>query len=143
MQAISTNAYHIEKMAEEKSLTLTNRDVLKIAKWNYFQYGYGRVSLDNYLHRYKKNDSRLYSVNVKFWYYLLKTIFERDNYTCTYCGAIGGKLEGDHIIPFSKGGSDELSNLTTSCRKCNRQKKDKTLSEFITWRQLKIINSNG
>ncbi|WP_408582140.1 HNH endonuclease [Enterococcus faecalis] len=38
-------------------------------------------------------------------------------------------------MPFSKGGSDELDNLVCACRKCNRQKKDKTLEEFERWRK--------
>jgi hypothetical protein len=48
-----------------------------------------------------------------------------DNYTCPYCGAIGGKLEANHIIPFSK------------CVICNRQKKDKTPSEYLKWKSNK------
>jgi FKBP-type peptidyl-prolyl cis-trans isomerase (trigger factor) len=59
-------------------------------------------------------------------------VFERDNYTCCYCGKRGGKLEVDHKIPVSKGGSDEIDNLATSCRLCNRQKKDKSIDEFKT-----------
>lgn len=88
--------------------------------------------------KYKLLDEkpRLYQYNVKLWYRIIKEVFKRDNYTCQYCGQIGGKLEADHIIPFSKGGSDEMSNLITSCRKCNRQKKDKAVDEFIKWREL-------
>lgn len=88
--------------------------------------------------KYKLLDEkpRLYQYNVKLWYRTIKEVFKRDNYTCQYCGQIGGKLEADHIIPFSKGGSDEMSNLITSCRKCNRQKKDKSVDEFIKWREL-------
>lgn len=88
--------------------------------------------------KYKLLDEkpRLYQYNVKLWYRTIKEVFKRDNYTCQYCGQIGGKLEADHIIPFSKGGSDEMSNLITSCRKCNRQKKDKSVDEFIKWRGL-------
>lgn len=43
---------------------------------------------------------------------------------CTYCGASGNdvELEIDHIIPVAKGGSNHISNLTTSCMACNRKK---------------------
>lgn len=85
---------------------------------------------------YKLSDKvRMYQHDVKRWYRIMKEVFRRDNYTCQYCGAKGGKLEVDHIIPFSRGGSDELSNLTTSCRRCNRQKKNKTSKEFLIWKE--------
>lgn len=84
---------------------------------------------------YKKNKrARLYERNLKLWKRISNDVFERDNYTCCYCGKKGGILEADHIIPFSKGGSDNLDNLVTSCRKCNRQKKDKSVSDFKLWR---------
>jgi len=78
--------------------------------------------------------SRLYDTNVKLWKEISNKIFQRDNYTCVYCNKIGGKLEVDHIIPISRGGGNELSNLATACRKCNRQKKDRTPDEFVRWR---------
>lgn len=87
-----------------------------------------RIELKSY---YKRK--RMYQWNVKKWYEMINIVFKRDNYTCQYCGNIGGKLEADHIIAFSKGGADELNNLTTSCMKCNRQKKDKTVEEFRLW----------
>ena len=74
---------------------------------------------------------RMYNWNVKKWYRIINIVFKRDNYTCQYCGKVGEKLEADHIIPFSKGGSDDLENLTTSCRKCNRSKRDKSVKEFL------------
>lgn len=40
-------------------------------------------------------------------------------------------LECDHIFPLSRGGSSDRSNLITACKKCNRQKHDKTLSEWL------------
>ncbi len=80
---------------------------------------------------------RMHTTNVKAWYILIKKVFARDNYTCTYCGKVGGKLEADHVIPFSRDGDDSLENLVTACRKCNRQKKDKTLLEFILWKNKK------
>lgn len=48
-------------------------------------------------------------------------IIKRDNFQCTYCGS-SDRLEVDHIIPVSRGGSNEESNLTTACFKCNRGK---------------------
>lgn len=47
-------------------------------------------------------------------------VFKRDNYTCQECGAgKEAKLHVHHIIPFSRGGSDEMSNLITLCESCN------------------------
>ena len=55
-------------------------------------------------------------------------VLKRDNFTCQICGSTaqdGVKLEVDHIIPVSKGGRTELSNLQTLCDRCNRGKRDK------------------
>ncbi|MCK9370308.1 NUMOD3 domain-containing DNA-binding protein [Candidatus Dojkabacteria bacterium] len=38
------------------------------------------------------------SLEYKLW---RKAVFERDNYTCIWCGQKGGKLNADHIKPFS------------------------------------------
>ncbi|MCT2898505.1 HNH endonuclease [Lentilactobacillus buchneri] len=75
----------------------------------------------------------MYSINVRAWMKLRKQVFQRDDYTCRYCGKRGGLLEADHVIPFSKGGSDDISNLVTACRRCNRQKRDKSVAEFEDW----------
>lgn len=60
-----------------------------------------------------------------------KNIFIRDKYECQYCGS-KEELEIDHIIPLSKGGNNEESNLITSCHRCNTLKGEKSLEEFIT-----------
>ncbi|WP_446008353.1 HNH endonuclease [Candidatus Electrothrix sp.] len=48
-------------------------------------------------------------------------VFKRDSFTCQYCGKVAPNviLEVDHIEPVSKGGSNELLNLITSCYDCN------------------------
>lgn len=45
----------------------------------------------------------------------------RDEGVCQDCGAAEG-LEIDHIVPVTKGGSNELSNLQLLCGPCNRRK---------------------
>jgi hypothetical protein len=48
----------------------------------------------------------------------------RDGGRCRKCRR-AVKLEIDHIIPVSKGGKTEESNLQTLCRRCNRAKSRK------------------
>ena len=52
-------------------------------------------------------------------------ILERDNFSCVYCGKTGDKLEIDHIIPQSLGGTNSESNLVACCSACNLGKLDR------------------
>lgn len=66
------------------------------------------------------------------WEEIRARIFARDNYTCVYCDQPGRKqLECDHVVPVSRGGSNEDDNLVTACRTCNRAKRDKTPDEWL------------
>ena len=58
-------------------------------------------------------------------------VFKRDSFTCQYCGAKAPDviLEVDHIIPVKEGGTDDIMNLVTSCRDCNRGKSCKMISD--------------
>jgi len=58
-------------------------------------------------------------------------VFKRDRFTCAYCGGKPPEvvLHIDHITPVSKGGTNDLANLITSCRDCNLGKADVPLGD--------------
>lgn len=62
--------------------------------------------------------SRSLSDNVRL------TVWRRDNGACVICKS-QENLEYDHVIPFSKGGSNTARNIRLLCEKCNRAKKDR------------------
>lgn len=67
------------------------------------------------------------------WKKLRLKVLRRDAYTCAYCGTHDAN-EVDHIIPKVKGGEDSLENCVACCRRCNIQKKDKSVGVFLAQR---------
>lgn len=57
-----------------------------------------------------------------------KEVFQRDRYSCQLCGYMQD-LTIDHKMPLSKGGSNDLENLWTLCKRCNGKKKDRFLEQ--------------
>ncbi len=53
--------------------------------------------------------------------HIKRAVMGRDNYRCRYCGS-NLYPEIDHIIPLSRGGTNDPSNLQVLCRGCNAQK---------------------
>lgn len=58
-------------------------------------------------------------------------VLKRDQFKCQYCGreAPDVVLNVDHIKPVSKGGTNDITNLITSCFDCNSGKSDIELSD--------------
>lgn len=48
-------------------------------------------------------------------------VFKKYNFKCVDCGS-DENLTIDHVIPWSKGGSDEIGNLQCLCKRCNSKK---------------------
>lgn len=60
-------------------------------------------------------------------------IYLRDGLACAYCGQgveQGVKLSLDHIITWSRGGSNDASNLVTCCTTCNSARADRPMRTF-------------
>jgi 5-methylcytosine-specific restriction endonuclease McrA len=51
-------------------------------------------------------------------------LFVRDRHVCAYCGGHFPELEltVEHILPVSRGGRHEWTNVVTACRSCNTRK---------------------
>ena len=47
---------------------------------------------------------------------------ERYGNRCLCCGVTGVLLEADHVVPLTRGGSDEIGNIQPLCGTCNRSK---------------------
>jgi 5-methylcytosine-specific restriction endonuclease McrA len=56
-------------------------------------------------------------------------VFNRDNYSCQYCGKETRHLTLDHVIPRYRGGPHTWENLVSACVSCNRRKAGKTPEE--------------
>ena len=66
--------------------------------------------------------------------------YNRDGFTCCWCGARrnvflddGITLTLDHCKPHSNDGTNETTNLSTACRKCNSSRGNRSLAEFSRW----------
>jgi 5-methylcytosine-specific restriction endonuclease McrA len=63
-------------------------------------------------------------------------LFARDRYRCQYCGRSAADLkprEGltrDHLIPLSRGGTNDWSNVVTACAPCNTRKANRLPEEI-------------
>ena len=54
-------------------------------------------------------------------------VLQRDNFTCQYCGKKAPEvvLEVDHVEAYSKTKNNDINNLITACKECNRGKRAK------------------
>lgn len=56
-------------------------------------------------------------------------VFNRDHYTCQYCGKETRELTLDHVIPRYRGGEHVWENVVSACISCNRHKAGRTPEE--------------
>jgi hypothetical protein len=66
--------------------------------------------------RVSRREKIIESVRIEVW--------RRDEGQCAHCGS-KERLEYDHIVPVSKGGSNTARNIELLCERCNREKSDR------------------
>ena len=67
-------------------------------------------------------------------YEIKEYLKEKYHHTCQYCGGMTGdyRLEWEHKLPRSRGGSDSVKNATLACHTCNQDKGDLTPEEWLS-----------
>lgn len=53
------------------------------------------------------------------------------NDCCKYCGIKKAKMQYDHVIPLSKGGTNHWWNIVRACELCNKSKGNKSLEDWL------------
>ena len=63
-------------------------------------------------------------------------LFARDRYRCQYCGRSAAELRPresltrDHLLPLSRGGTNDWTNVVTACSPCNTRKGNRMAGEI-------------
>ena len=87
--------------------------------------GYVIRVIEEEMYRYvKKPEKSLPQIRKPIPKRIRTQVFESNAYRCVLCQDYKN-LVIDHILPLSKGGSDDISNLQTLCWSCNSIKSNK------------------
>jgi 5-methylcytosine-specific restriction endonuclease McrA len=57
-----------------------------------------------------------------------RAVLARDAHRCVYCTVKADTI--DHVVPRSRGGRNEWTNVVAACARCNHRKGDRLLSEM-------------
>ena len=90
------------------------------------------VKFDTQLLENSNIEGEEYQHGTLYGFELKEYLLEKYHHTCQYCGGESEdhRLEWEHKIPKSRGGSDSVKNATLSCHTCNVTKNDRTPKEW-------------
>jgi 5-methylcytosine-specific restriction endonuclease McrA len=66
-----------------------------------------------------------------FGYEVREYLLEKFNRKCVYCDHTERRLEIEHVLARSRGGSNRISNLVISCVPCNQAKGNRDIRDFL------------
>jgi len=83
--------------------------------------------------RTKVEDRKVFTVDEKL------VMLEKSGFRCSCCGTPIGlsDMTVEHVIPISKGGTNDMGNMVALCNTCNRLKDDLVVSPRIYYKFLK------
>jgi uncharacterized protein (TIGR02646 family) len=72
---------------------------------------------------------------------LAPQVLQKTRGRCAYCGCklSATRFDIEHVVPQSRGSSDDLTNLVPACRGCNLQKRTLSLNEYKDYIPRSII----
>jgi len=75
----------------------------------------------------------MYQQGTLFSYELREYLLDKYGHNCQYCSGESKdtRLEIEHKVPKSRGGSNRVDNLTIACRSCNQDKSNLTLEKYL------------
>lgn len=79
-----------------------------------------------------------------FTYEEFLVLCNETGWICSYCGCQldSETATADHMIPLSRGGSNDIGNIAPACVSCNCRKKDKTPEEYESWLKIREVAPN-
>ncbi|GAA6616146.1 RNA-guided endonuclease IscB [Scytonema sp. NUACC26] len=89
------------------------------------------VRFDMQLIRHPEISGKEYQQGTLYGYETREYLLEKWNRQCVYCGIKDVPLQIEHIHASCKGGSNSITNLTLSCKKCNLKKGTKDIKNFL------------
>lgn len=127
MKCLLLNSYYqpINIIHERKAINLLVRGKINIIhSWDNKSYTTINNTYDMPAVAQLTYNIRHFVPKIKFSF---KRVMERDGFKCCYCDWAPyqndiKKLEIDHVVPRSSGGTNSWSNCVTCCGPCNRKK---------------------
>jgi 5-methylcytosine-specific restriction endonuclease McrA len=94
----------------------------KILEWQK-NYHHSHRAEESVWHRNRRSKKK---ASGEFTYAEFKQLCDRFGNVCLCCG-MEKKLTPDHVIPLSRGGSNNIDNIQPLCFECNHRKRAKTI----------------
>jgi len=118
-------------LAKDRQFRKDHPEILSMRwkRWAKTERGYERCRI-----RVRNRQARRKGAGGNYVYADIEKQYNQQKGCCYYCNIKIGKGKSayhvDHIVPISRGGSNDPSNLVLACASCNLSKGDKLLSEW-------------